>query len=79
MTTKRTFKHSAAPVDASAFIEAAPYASGSVAVKTTDEAEGQLHVLMPKSSIVALKRAALDRGTTVSNLVRDAVRVYITT
>ena len=39
----------------------------------------QLHVLMPKADIVALKRAALDRGKTVSDLVRESVQVYINT
>jgi hypothetical protein len=49
--------------------------------KTTRKSglEAQLHVLMPKADIVALKRAALDRGTTVSDLVRESVQVYIGT
>lgn len=43
------------------------------------DVEAQLHVLMPKADIVALKRAALDRGKTVSDLVRESVQVYINT
>lgn len=83
MATKRVFKRASEPVDAAAFIDAAPYSSGQGAEppKAGKGAgvEAQLHVLMPKADIVALKRAALDRGKTVSDLVRESVQVYITT
>ena len=83
MATKRVFKHAPQQVDAAAFVDAAPYSSGQVAepVKAVKGGgvEAQLHVLMPKADIVALKRAALDRGKTVSDLVRESVQVYITT
>ena len=83
MATKRVFKRASEPVDAAAFIDAAPYSSGQVAepVKAGKGGgvEAQLHVLMPKADIVALKRAALDRGKTVSDLVRESVQVYINT
>jgi len=83
MATKRVFKRASEPVDAAAFIDAAPYGSGQVAepVKAGKGGgvEAQLHVLMPKSDILALKRAALDRGKTVSDLVRESVKVYIST
>ena len=81
--TKRTFKRAAVPAaanaNADAFIAAAPYQSEPEAapVKAQAAADGQLHVLMPKADILALKRAALDRGTTVSELVRSAVQKYI--
>lgn len=83
MATKRVFKRTSEPVDAAAFIDAAPFGSGQVAepVKVVRGVgvEAQLHVLMPKADIVALKRAALDRGKTVSDLVRESVQVYINT
>lgn len=84
MANKRTFKRAAAPAanaGADAFIAAAPYQSEpeAVAAKPPAAADGQLHVLMPKADIIALKRAALDRGTTVSDLVRNAVKMYIST
>ena len=83
MANKRVFKRASEPVDAAAFIDAAPYSSGQVPepVKAGKGGgvEAQLHVLMPKADIVALKRAALDRGKTVSDLVRESVQVYITT
>lgn len=83
MATKRVFKRAPEPVDAAAFIDAAPYSSGQGAelAKAGKSAgvEAQLHVLMPKADIVALKRAALDRGKTVSDLVRESVQVYINT
>ena len=83
MATKRVFKRASEPVDAAAFIDAAPYSSGqgAEAAKAGKGAgvEAQLHVLMPKADIVALKRAALDRGKTVSDLVRESVQIYITT
>jgi hypothetical protein len=69
-------------MDASAFVDAAPYSSSKATdpIKPTkDDIDAQLHVLMPKSDILALKRAALERGTTVSNLVRESVRMYIVT
>ena len=83
MATKRVFKRASEPVDAAAFIDAAPYSSGQ-AVEPAKAGKGvgveaQLHVLMPKADIVALKRAALDRGKTVSDLVRESVQVYINT
>ena len=81
MATKRVFKRASEPVDAAAFIDAAPYSSGQAAepAKAGKGAgvEAQLHVLMPKADIVALKRAALDRGKTVSDLVRESVQIYI--
>jgi hypothetical protein len=83
MATKRVFKRASEPVDAAAFIDAAPYSSGQGAepAKAGKGAgvEAQLHVLMPKADIVALKRAALDRGKTVSDLVRESVQIYIGT
>jgi len=83
MATKRVFKRASEPVDAAAFIDAAPYSSGQMAepvkVGKGGGVEAQLHVLMPKADIVALKRAALDRGKTVSDLVRESVQVYINT
>jgi hypothetical protein len=84
MATKRVFKRASEPVDATAFIDAAPYSSGQVAAEPVKAGKGsgveaQLHVLMPKADIVALKRAALDRGKTVSDLVRESVQVYINT
>lgn len=83
MATKRVFKRAPQQADAAAFVDAAPYSSGQVAepVKAGKGGgvEAQLHVLMPKADIVALKRAALDRGTTVSDLVREAIRMYILT
>ena len=83
MATKRVFKRAAEPVDAAAFIDAAPYGSGQAIepakVGKGAGVEAQLHVLMPKADIVALKRAALDRGKTVSDLVRESVQVYIST
>ena len=83
-TTKRVFKHATTPqADAASFIDAAPYSSSGQAPQLAKPAkagvEAQLHVLMPKKDIVALKRAALDRGTTVSDLVRESVRMYIDT
>ena len=83
MATKRVFKRASEPVDAAAFIDAAPYSSGQatepVKVGKGAGVEAQLHVLMPKADIVALKRAALDRGKTVSDLVRESVQIYINT
>ena len=84
MATKRVFKRASEPVDAAAFIDAAPYSSGQAATEPVKAGKGggveaQLHVLMPKADIVALKRAALDRGKTVSDLVRESVQVYIST
>ena len=83
MATKRVFKRASEPVDAAAFIDAAPYSSGQGAEQAKAGkgagVEAQLHVLMPKADIVALKRAALDRGKTVSDLVRESVQVYINT
>ena len=83
MATKRVFKRASEPVDAAAFIDAAPYSSGQGAEPAKGGkaagVEAQLHVLMPKADIVALKRAALDRGKTVSDLVRESVQVYINT
>lgn len=83
MATKRVFKHAPQQADAAAFVDAAPYSSGQVAepVKAGKGGgvEAQLHVLMPKADIVALKRAALDRGTTVSSLVREAILMYTST
>lgn len=83
MPTKRVFKHSAPQTDATAFVDAAPYSSGKSesAVKTSSGSgvDAQLHVLMPRADIVMLKRAALDRGTTVSDLVRESIKVYINT
>ena len=79
---KRAFKRATPPADASAFIEAASFGearatkAGRVAKA---DVEAQLHVLMPRADIVALKRAALDRGKTVSDLVRESVQVYINT
>ena len=81
MATKRVFKHAPQQADAAAFVDAAPYSRGQVAepVKAGKGGgvEAQLHVLMPKADIVALKRAALDRGKTVSDLVRESVQIYI--
>ena len=83
LTTKRVFKPATPPqADAASFINAAPYSSGQapqLAKPAKADVEGQLHVLMPKKDIIALKRAALDRGTTVSDLVRESVRMYIDT
>lgn len=80
MATKRIFKRASEPVDAAAFIDAAPYGSGQAAEPVKGVGVGaQLHVLMPKADIVALKRAALDRGKTVSDLVRESVQIYINT
>ena len=84
MATKRVFKRSSEPVVAAAVIDAAPYGSGQAASEPTKAGKGggveaQLHVLMPKADIVALKRAALDRGKTVSDLVRDSIQMYIST
>lgn len=79
---KRAFKRTTPPADASEFIEAAPFgeARAKKAVRAAKvDLEAQLHVLMPRADIVALKRAALDRGKTVSDLVRESVRVYINT
>ena len=80
---KRVFKRSTPPADASEFIEAAPFGEGkatkAVRAAKLDVEARQLHVLMPKADIVALKRAALDRGKTVSDLVRESVQVYINT
>jgi hypothetical protein len=74
------------PAAAQAFIEAAPYASGAAlgAAAATAAAEikpamGQLHVLMPKADLKALKAAALERDENVSDLVRKAVQMYIST
>ena len=83
MTTKRLFKSTLQQAEPAAIVGAAPYSSGQVAkpAKAGKGAgvEAQLHVLMPKADIVALKRAALDRGKTVSDLVRESVQVYIKT
>lgn len=82
MATKRVFKHAAQPANATAFIDAAPYSSGQLGEPTKavkSGVEAQLHVLMSKADIVALKRAALDRGKTVSDLVRESVQAYIQT
>lgn len=79
---KRAFKRATPPADASEFIEAAPFGEGratKVVRAAKVDVEAQLHVLMPKADIVALKRAALDRGKTVSDLVRESVQVYINT
>lgn len=84
MATKRVFKHALQQAEATGFVDAAQYSSRQAAepVKGRNSGggvEAQLHVLMPKADIVALKRAALDRGKTVSDLVRESIRVYITT
>lgn len=83
MPTKRVFKHSVQQNDATAFVDAAPYSSGkpvdTVKASGGSGVDAQLHVLMPRADIVMLKRAALDRGITVSDLVRESVRIYITT
>ena len=84
MATKRVFKRASESVDATAFIDAAPYSSGQAAAEPAKAGKGvgveaQLHVLMPKADIVALKRAALDRGKTVSDLVRESVQISIQT
>lgn len=83
MATKRVFKHASQQTDAAAFVDAAPYSSGQVVESAkagkSVGVEAQLHVLMPKADIVALKRAALDRGKTVSDLVRESIQIYITT
>ena len=82
-TTKRVFKHPTTPqADAASFIDAAPYSSGQappLASPPKTGVDGQLHVLMSKTDIIALKRAALDRGTTVSDLVRESIKMYIDT
>jgi hypothetical protein len=79
---KRAFKRATPPADVSEFIEAAAFGEtrSTKAVRSAKvDVEAQLHVLMPRADIVALKRAALDRGKTVSDLVRESVQVYINT
>ena len=80
---KRTFKPFTPPLQANtaaeSFITAAPFQSTTAQTKSKTDVDGQLHVLMPKSDIVSLKRAALDRGKTVSDLVREAVKMYTST
>lgn len=78
----RAFKRATPPAEAAASVKAAPLgdARATKAVRTEKtDLEAQLHVLMPRADIVALKRAALDRGKTVSDLVRESVQVYINT
>ena len=74
---KQTFKHASPPAGAATPAMVARSEIKNPARKSGLEA--QLHVLMPKADIVALKRAALDRGKTVSDLVRESVQVYIGT
>ena len=83
MAKKRAFKHARAvsPGATRAFIEAAPYASAAAEAPGRSDKGGdaQLHVLMSKDDLKALKLAALQRDTSVSDLVRDAVEMYIGT
>lgn len=83
MAEKRAFKHAraATPEATRAFIDAAPYASAAAETvgKVEKGGDAQLHVLMPKDDLKALKMAALQREKSVSDLVREAVQMYIGT